>query len=95
MTLLLLADLTIFNKMKQLLSDDTKFKPMTSNHTKAREDSLSSYLRKLRKDGIIDSTVFQKILPGGSSPGVAYQKFTRLDAPSGLLFPQWTRTITA
>ena len=58
--------------MKQLLSDNTKFKPLTNNPTKAREDSLSSYLRKLRKDGIIDDTVFQKILPGGSSPGVLY-----------------------
>ena len=58
--------------MKQLLSDNTKFKPLTSNPTKAREESLSSYLRKLRKGGIIDDAVFQKILPSGSSPGVLY-----------------------
>ena len=56
--------------MKQLLSDNTKFKPLKNNPIKAREESLSSYLRKLRKDGIIDDTVFQKILPGGSSPGI-------------------------
>ena len=58
--------------MKQLLSDNNKFKPLTNNPTKARKDSLSSYLRKLRKDRIIDDTVFQKISPGGSSPGVLY-----------------------
>ncbi|XP_078382309.1 uncharacterized protein LOC144664995 [Oculina patagonica] len=58
--------------MKQLISDDTKFKPLTQNPTKCREDSLSTYLRKLRKDKIIDDTTFHKILPGGSSPGVLY-----------------------
>ena len=65
-------NLDYLNKMKQLLSDNTKFKPLTSNPTKAREESLSSYLRKLRKDGIIDDAVCQKILPSGSSPGVLY-----------------------
>ena len=68
----IVSRLDYLNKMKQLLSDNTKFKPLTNNPTKAGEDSLSSYLRKLRKDGLIDDTVFQKILPGGSSPGVLY-----------------------
>ena len=45
---------------------------MIYNPTKAREECLSSCLRKLRNDGITDETVFQKILPGGSSPGVLY-----------------------
>ena len=70
--IVIVSRLDYLNKMKQLLSDNTKFKPLTSNPTKAREESLSSYLRKLRKDGIIDDAVFQKILPGGSSPGVLY-----------------------
>ena len=52
----IVSRLDYLNKMKQLLSDNTKFKPLTNNPTKAREDSFSSYLRKLRKDGIIDDT---------------------------------------
>ena len=58
--------------MKLLMSDETKFKPLSQNPTKSREDSLSTYVRKLKKDGIIDGTTFQKILPSGSSPGVLY-----------------------
>ena len=64
---LIVSRLDYLNKMKHLLSDNTKFKSLTPNPTKAREGSLSFYLRKLRKDRIIDDTVFQKILPGGSS----------------------------
>ena len=49
-----------------------KFKKLTQNPTKSREESLLTYLRKLRKDGIIDDDTFQKILPSGSSPDVLY-----------------------
>jgi len=59
------------NKMK-LISDGTKFKQLKQNPTKSREESLSVYLRKLEKDGIIDDATFHKILPSGSSPGVLY-----------------------
>ena len=45
--IVIVSRLDYLNKMKQLLSDNTKFKPLTSNPTKAREESLSSYLRKL------------------------------------------------
>ena len=38
----------------------------------SREDSLLTYLRKLRKDGIFKDDTFQKILPSSSSPGVLY-----------------------
>ena len=60
------------NKMKHLISDTTKFKELRHNPTKSREESLSTYLRKLRKDKIIDDATFYKILPSGSSPGVLY-----------------------
>ena len=70
--IVIVSRLDYLNKMKQLPSDNTKFKPLTQNPTKGKEESLSSYLRKLRKDGIIDDTVFQNILPGRSSPGVLY-----------------------
>ena len=49
-----------------------KFKHLKQNPTKSREDSLSEYLRKIKKDGIIDDVILHKILPSGSSPGVLY-----------------------
>ena len=58
--------------MKQLISDETKFKKLARNPTKSREDSLISHLRKLKRDKIIDDNTFQKILPCGSSHGVLY-----------------------
>ena len=82
----IVSRLDYLNKMKHLLSDNTKFKSLTHNPTKAREESLFSYLRKLRKDRIIDDSVFQTILPV-VLPQVSYmasQRFTRLDAPSAL-----------
>lgn len=58
--------------MKQLISDETKFKKLTQNPTKSREDSLISYLRKLRRDDIIDEVTLHRIMPSGSTPGVLY-----------------------
>ena len=58
--------------MKNLISDTTKFKELQHNPAKSREESLSTYLRKLRKDTIIDDATFYKILPNGSSTGVLY-----------------------
>ena len=64
--------LDYLNKMKLLVSDETKFKKLAQNPTKSREDSLISYLRKLKKDKIIDDATFHTILPCGSTPGVLY-----------------------
>ena len=58
--------------MKHLISDTTKFKELQHNPTKSREESLSTYLGKLRKDRIIDDATFYKILASGSFPGVLY-----------------------
>ena len=60
------------NKMKQLISDGTKFKLLSHNPTKSRENSLISYLRNLKRDGIIDEATYSKILPCGSTAGVLY-----------------------
>ena len=68
----IISRLDYLSKMKHLISDTTKFKELQHNPTKSREESLSSYLRKLRKDKIIDDATFYKILPSGSSPGVLY-----------------------
>lgn len=46
--------LDYLNKMKQLISDQTKFKKLPHSLTKSREDSLIAYLFKLRQDNIID-----------------------------------------
>lgn len=85
--------LDYLNKMKQLISDETKFKKLTHNPTKSREDSLISYLRKLRRDGIIDEVTLQRIMPSGSTPGrssMVFPKFINLDA----LFVQLFRLLT-
>ena len=68
----IVSRLDYLNKMKKLISDGTKFKHLKQNPTKSREESLSAYLRKIKKDGIIDDVTFHKILPSGSSPGVLY-----------------------
>ncbi|XP_068673073.1 uncharacterized protein [Montipora foliosa] len=60
------------SKMKQLISDGTKFKLLSHNPTKSRENSLISYLRNLKRDCIIDEATFRKILPRGSTAGVLY-----------------------
>ena len=60
------------NKMKQLISDGTKFNLLSHNPTKSRENSLISYLRNLKQDCIIDEATFRKILPCGSTAGVLY-----------------------
>ena len=42
------------NKMKLIIRDESKFKRLKENPTKARENSLIIYLRKLKRDGVID-----------------------------------------
>lgn len=59
-------------KMNSIVSDESKFKELINNPTKSREDSLSSYLRKLKSQKIIDDVTFHKILPSGSCPGILY-----------------------
>ena len=56
---------------------------MKNNPTKAREDSLSKYLRKLRSNKIIDDVALHKILLSGSYPGILYglPKVLKVDCP--------------
>ena len=58
--------------MVHLISDRTKFKASQHSPAKSREERPSTYLRKLRKDKIIDDATFYKILPSGSSPLMLY-----------------------
>ena len=65
--------LEFVNKMKQSISDETKSKKnKKQNPTKSRENTLLTYLCKLRKDGILHDGIFQKIPPSCSSSGVLY-----------------------
>ena len=70
------------NKIKQLISDGTKFK-LSHNPTKSRENSLISYLRNLKRDGVIDEATYSKVLPCGSTAGVLYgvPKVHKTDCP--------------
>ena len=80
--------LDYLTKMKKLISDGTKFKQLKQNPTKSREENLSAYLRKLKKDGIIDDVTFHKILPVDLLLVfcTVCQRFTKLDALSAPLF---------
>ena len=83
--------------MKQLISvDDSKFKKLSCNPTKSRENSLISYLRNLKRDGIIDAATFRKILPCGSTAGVLYglPKIHKTGCPFDLLSHPSTHIIT-
>ena len=55
-----------------LLSDDTKFKNPTQTPPDSREDSLSTYLRKLERDVVTDNGTLHKILLSGSTHGALY-----------------------
>ena len=56
--------------MKLIISDEPKFKRLTRNPTKARENSSIIYLRKLKHDGVIDEVTLREIMPSGSRPGI-------------------------
>ena len=74
--------------MKELISDGTKFKPLKQNPTKSREENLSAYLRKLKKDGIIDDVTFPRFYSVDLLLVfcTVCQRFTKLDALSAPLF---------
>ena len=76
------------NKMKKLISDGTKFKQLKQHSTKSREESLSGYLCKIKKDGMMTqhSTRFYPVDLLLVFCMVC-QRFTRLDALSAQLFP--------
>jgi len=42
-------ELDYLTRMKQLISDETKFKKLTENPTKSREQSSICYLRQLKR----------------------------------------------
>ena len=83
-------------KMKQLISDETKFKKLTENPTKSRGQSLICYHRQQKRDHLIDDYTSQKVLPNGFTHGVLYgpPKFTKRVVRFVQLFLPRTPTTT-
>ena len=92
----IISRLDYLNKMKHLISDTTKFKELQHNPTKSREESLSSYLRKLRKDKIIDAQLSTKSYRVDLLLVfyMAFPKFIRLAVLSALSFHRLTPITT-
>ena len=62
-------------KVESILSDLTKFKPVTEDARKVvtrAEDKLINFLRTLQSDGVITNATYKLIFPSGSVPGVMY-----------------------
>ena len=64
------------DKMTSLLNDQTKFRPLFSidplQITLKREDQINRFLRKLKKDEVINQAEYDQMYSSGSSPGVLY-----------------------
>ena len=61
----------------QLISDITKFKPITENINKLClniEDRINSFSLKLKNAGKLDQTTYSEVYASGSSPGILYGK---------------------
>ena len=57
----------VYNRaMAELLNDNSKFKKLEFDLTLCREGQLQRFLRKLKKNGILDSNTYCKIYPTGS-----------------------------
>jgi len=56
----------------KIINDASKFRPIKEDPTLLREGTLQRLLRKLRKDGHLDSDVYENIYPKGSQPARIY-----------------------
>ena len=66
-------DKVVYNKaMVDLLSDNSKFKKLESDLTLRREGQLQRFLRKLKKNGLLDCNIYREIYPTGSQPARLY-----------------------
>ena len=69
------------SKMKQLILIAKGFKKLTHNLTISREDSLTSYLHKLKRDKVIDDATLQNMMSF-----MAFLRFINLVARFALFF---------
>ena len=56
----------------KIINDVSKFRPIKEDPTLLREGRLQRLLRKLKKDGHLDSDVYENIYPKGSQPARIY-----------------------
>ena len=56
----------------KIINDASKFRPIKEDPTLLREGRLQRLLRKLKKDGHLDSEVYENIYPKGSQPARIY-----------------------
>ena len=56
----------------KIINDASKFRPIKEDPTLLREGRLQRLLRKLKKDGHLDSDVYENIYPKGSQPARIY-----------------------
>ena len=89
--------LDYLTKIKQLISDQTKFKKLTENPTKFRVQSLISYLRQLIRDHLgLTTTPFKRsyLMVPHMEFFMVYQRYTKLVVPFVQLFLPRTPTTT-
>ena len=55
--------------MADLLSDNSKFKKLESDLTLRTEGQLQRFLRKLKKNGLLDCNIYREIYPTGNQSG--------------------------
>ena len=60
------------NRMKEILSDQTKFRELQEDPTIKRENKLVQFLLRLKKDGSITESFYEKVRPSGSQPARLY-----------------------
>ena len=61
--------------MKEILDDKSKFVKINTKDEKLvikNEDKLNNFLRKLKKEQIIDDDTYSSLLTTGSRPGILY-----------------------
>ena len=63
--------------MYSIVSDTSKFKPMTlqiEKYTQKIEDKISNFQRKLRPLDLITEEIYKRLFISGSGPGILYGK---------------------
>ena len=64
-----------FEKMEQILNESSKFDKVSSDPLKEtfkREKQLRNFLLNLKKQNVISDTIYERLAPTGSKPGILY-----------------------
>ena len=84
--LVILDKLDYNQKMMDILNNSDKFKKLDGDPVKItikRENCIKNFLRQLKKENIIDATLYSSLRPTGFRPGILYglPKVHKLDIP--------------